>query len=266
MNSTNPYLVSGLLISLLCHGVLWQSLLRVPGLPGEKQVAPSRCLVAVRITPAPQPQRKLEKVPPPAEKKPAMKPRPVVERKQKTPTKSQLTQAQPAQNNRTKEDFPQPLPNSENQSRESAEPAQAKPVFGMNAATVAAGNGGGMTLSIGNTLQGEQAGTLSTDIRNISHRIVPTFELTSLPEYSQRVEPAYPKILEESEIQGKVLLLVTIDPDGKVRDVAVKQSDHPLFSDAAVAAMKQCIFKPAIQDGMAVASRIEIPVRFVLES
>jgi len=48
--------------------------------------------------------------------------------------------------------------------------------------------------------------------------------------------------------------------------VKVKKSDHKLFAEAAVKAVKNSKFQPATKNGKPVAASIDIPVKFVLES
>ncbi len=272
MKSGNVYLGFGLLFSLLCHCAFWLFLQHMPAMPQPKQFADS-CLVAVRVTSSPSAlQAEKEQLPPRNEPREQVKPKPLPERKAKATKKAEPPRKllpdleKPMEMFRATADPTPPQPVLEKQSGETLGAGEAQPVFGIGAASLAAGNSGGMALPQGNTLQGKTGGPLFADKNRPRQGVVPTFQLSSLPEYSRRVEPAYPQALADSEIQGKVLLLVTIEPDGSVGDVDVKQADHPLFADAAVAAMKQCVFKPATQDGTAVAARIEIPVRFVLEN
>ena len=62
------------------------------------------------------------------------------------------------------------------------------------------------------------------------------------------------------------MLMVTIDETGRVVEVTVKHTDHQLFSQAAVEAIKKCVFKPATKNGKPVIVKIDIPVKFILDT
>jgi len=60
-----------------------------------------------------------------------------------------------------------------------------------------------------------------------------------------------------------VVLLVTIDKDGKPSDIGVAESGGAPLDEAATAALRTWLFSPATRDGHALASRIKVPFRFV---
>src|SRR5690606_1142286 len=66
----------------------------------------------------------------------------------------------------------------------------------------------------------------------------------------------YPAELQESGLNGEVLLIRLVDAEGNVEDVAIEASPHPALSDAAVEAARQLAFAPATLDGEPVAVRI----------
>jgi protein TonB len=74
----------------------------------------------------------------------------------------------------------------------------------------------------------------------------------------------YPTMARTTEIEGTVLLKVTIDERGKVIFVTVLQSDSPMFNDAAKNVVKRWEFAPAEFGGSPVKSTITIPLRFTL--
>src|SRR5690606_9033422 len=59
----------------------------------------------------------------------------------------------------------------------------------------------------------------------------------------------YPAELQESGLNGEVLLILLVDAEGNVEDVAIEASPHPALSDAAVEAARQLAFAPATLDG-----------------
>ena len=58
-----------------------------------------------------------------------------------------------------------------------------------------------------------------------------------------------------------VVIQALIGKDGRVKDMKVRKSSPP-FDEAATAAVRQWIFRPAIEDGEPVAIWVTIPVRF----
>jgi TonB family protein len=77
-----------------------------------------------------------------------------------------------------------------------------------------------------------------------------------------RKDPEYPTLAKQSRAQGEVILLATVGADGKVKDVKVL-AGHPLLRNAAVAAVKQWVYKPTILKGKPVESETRISLNFV---
>ncbi|MFW6132011.1 MAG: M56 family metallopeptidase, partial [Candidatus Aminicenantaceae bacterium] len=75
-------------------------------------------------------------------------------------------------------------------------------------------------------------------------------EKIRFPKLTKRVEPFYPEIAKQAQVEGLVILEVTIDKKGKVQNAKVIRS-VPLLDDAAVDAVKQWIYEPFIVDGKA---------------
>ncbi len=65
-------------------------------------------------------------------------------------------------------------------------------------------------------------------------------------------------------MEGVVLLDVLVAPDGHAAEVRLlRSSGHPMLDDIAVRTVRErWIFIPARRDGAAIASRIEVPIRF----
>jgi len=84
-----------------------------------------------------------------------------------------------------------------------------------------------------------------------------------LPEAITRVPPDYPEIARASGTEGTVMLQALVGKDGKVKDVRVVKS-VPVLDDAAVKAVKQWVFKPALSNNKPVAVWVAVPVRFSL--
>jgi TonB family protein len=71
-----------------------------------------------------------------------------------------------------------------------------------------------------------------------------------------RVSPSYPELARRMHVSGKVVLLVTIQPDGKVSATKV-ESGHALLAPAAQDAVSRWRFAPGPE-----ASESEIDVNF----
>jgi len=85
------------------------------------------------------------------------------------------------------------------------------------------------------------------------------------PEMIHEVKPTYPRLAEQARITGKVWVMALVDKDGNVRDAKVARSSGTAsLDDAAVAAAKECKYKPGIQNGRPVAVWVTYPIEFVL--
>lgn len=75
----------------------------------------------------------------------------------------------------------------------------------------------------------------------------------------------YPELARQAEAEGTVMVLVTIDETGRVTAAQVQSSDAiESLQQAAVAAAKKWLFRPAKQRDVPVKVRIVIPFRFTL--
>jgi TonB family protein len=75
-----------------------------------------------------------------------------------------------------------------------------------------------------------------------------------------RVPPVYPELARRMHVGGKVVLLVTIQPDGKVSGTKV-ESGHALLAPAAQDAVSRWRFVPGPE-----ASESEIDVNFTADT
>jgi TonB family protein len=78
------------------------------------------------------------------------------------------------------------------------------------------------------------------------------------------VEPVYPALAKQAQIQGTVELSGLIGKDGRVRDLQLLRG-HPLLVQAALSAVKDWwVYKPTTINGEPVEVRTEISVNFTL--
>jgi len=90
-------------------------------------------------------------------------------------------------------------------------------------------------------------------------------DVVSEPEVSRRVTPAYPPAALAAELQGTVVLSGVIGTDGKVRDIKVVQSVHPLLDRAASKALAEYEFKPARRNGIPIPWPYRLKMPFALK-
>lgn len=84
-----------------------------------------------------------------------------------------------------------------------------------------------------------------------------------LPEAITKVPPVYPDLAREAGVDGMVLVQALVGKDGKVKDTRVVKS-IAMLDAAAVAAVKQWVFKPALSNNKPVAVWVAVPVKFSL--
>lgn len=75
----------------------------------------------------------------------------------------------------------------------------------------------------------------------------------------------YPEIARRAGIEGTVYITVDIDENGNVTNTNVLQGIGSGCDEAAIDAIKQVKFKPAIRDNIPVKYKITIPIKFKLQ-
>lgn len=77
--------------------------------------------------------------------------------------------------------------------------------------------------------------------------------------------PPYPEEVRQERVTGVVVMDALIDATGRVRDVTVLRSVDNRLSEAAMTAVRDWVFEPAMNDGSPVAVRYVLTVKFNLE-
>ena len=100
------------------------------------------------------------------------------------------------------------------------------------------------------------------------HRDGPnSLEITRLPAFPTKIEPKHPRAALLAQKEGRVVLEATIDADGKVKDIKVKEDTVGFgCARAAIQALKASRFSPAKRGVESVPFRIAIPYQFKLEN
>jgi TonB family protein len=91
------------------------------------------------------------------------------------------------------------------------------------------------------------------------------FGATGAPAFIHREMPVYPMLARRFGKEGKVILKLLIDRNGKLEEVEVVESAGFGFTEAAVAAVKNSTYAPGRRNGEKVTTRALLPVRFHLQ-
>ena len=83
------------------------------------------------------------------------------------------------------------------------------------------------------------------------------------PELIKFVNPVYPEMARRAGLQGQVLVAFIVTREGRVVEPQVLKGPE-IFRAAALEAVRQFQFKPAMQNDRGVAVRMTIPIRFSL--
>lgn len=223
-------------------------------------------MVSVQIASKPSMQADAETMKPQEEEPPKASPK--KSRKDTTKPKTikkshQKRYIQPEKHKkRTSDAFPVPNKKTE---KPPAKKETIKPVFGVSRESIQQDGDSARSVRVGNTLMTTQEEEFTPAEKVEDYHAIPPFELSRLPLYKVKVVPDYPEPLKKAEVEGEVLLTVTIDDQGQVIAIGVKRSDHELFATAAKAALKKCKFTPGMQNGLPVTTIIDIPIKFILD-
>jgi protein TonB len=79
-----------------------------------------------------------------------------------------------------------------------------------------------------------------------------------------KVEPEYPQAARRAGLGGRVTLRAVIAEDGSVESVEVFASSNPLFDEAAVKAVRQWRYRPALMSGNPVRVYFSVVVNFIV--
>lgn len=91
------------------------------------------------------------------------------------------------------------------------------------------------------------------------------FASDRIPQILKQTPPIYPPWLQGPVLgQGEIMVDFIVTQDGKTTEVKAVSTVNPLLEKAAVAAVKQWLFRPAMHDGHAVACRMRVPIIFAM--
>ncbi|MGO9480566.1 MAG: energy transducer TonB, partial [Candidatus Kryptoniota bacterium] len=85
------------------------------------------------------------------------------------------------------------------------------------------------------------------------------------PQIVKEFKPKYPELAQRAGIEGRVIVKIWVDKDGKPHKAVVLKSDAEIFNQPAVDAAMQYRFTPAIMNKGPVAVWVVIPFTFKLQ-
>ncbi len=91
-----------------------------------------------------------------------------------------------------------------------------------------------------------------------------TTQVTKRPVILEGPELHYPDRARQEGIQGRVVLSIVVNADGRVQagSVRVIESVHHLLDQEAISYAHSAVFQPACLDGRAVRTRVRLPIDF----
>ena len=233
---------AGFAASLAAHVAVFGALILVPILAHEELPQHRDYIRALLYAPPPPPP------PPPPKGSPLVREavRPTAAA---TPTPSRPSFTLPEDLVKT-EAAPQPVPSS-----------QGMEVWGTpegSEAGVPEGMEGGV---VGGVVGGVPGGVIGGVIGGTGDVPVPVKDYDRPPRLIRQTKPVYPPDAFKRKVEGTVLVEILIGPDGRILRARVVES-VPSLDAAAVQAVRQWTFSPALKDGRPVATVALAPVSF----
>ncbi len=90
------------------------------------------------------------------------------------------------------------------------------------------------------------------------------FAFDTYPVVTKSATPKYPELARKAEVEGIVVVMVTIDEGGRVINAWIAESSAEVLNQSAIEAAYEFRFTPAKQRDVAVKATISIPFRFSL--
>lgn len=102
------------------------------------------------------------------------------------------------------------------------------------------------------------------DLDDTEAPLVPGGRITQ-PTLVHKVSPEYPRAARFAKVEGRVILQAVIARDGSVEDVEIVSSSSRLLDAAAIEAVREWRYTPALLNGRPVRVTFRVSVEFVLE-
>ncbi len=88
---------------------------------------------------------------------------------------------------------------------------------------------------------------------------------TGSPRFIHKEAPIYPFMARKLGKEGKVVLSLALNDQGKLQGLETIETNGFGFAEAASAAIRKSTFAPAVKNGMPITSQVLVTVRFVLK-
>jgi TonB family protein len=112
-------------------------------------------------------------------------------------------------------------------------------------------------------LDGEELAAAAAALERAQAAATPEVAAEARLQRKHFVQPVYPPDALEKHISGAVELEFTVTPEGKVTDIQVLSAEpQGVFEQAAISALSQSRYQPVQRDGVAVAQRTRVRLRF----
>jgi len=104
----------------------------------------------------------------------------------------------------------------------------------------------------------------TTDVKRARPAGVPSSVSDTLvaPARIRTVNPDYPPVARAAQLEGDVLLEALVTAEGKVTNVSVLRSVHPLLDESARKAVLKYEYAPARRNGVPEAATVRLTVSF----
>lgn len=111
-----------------------------------------------------------------------------------------------------------------------------------------------------------KSGNMPSAPLNQHHNIAPIMTMWDIgsPRFIHREIPVYPVMARKLGKEGKVVLRLALDAQGKLQGIDTVESNGFGFAEAASAAIRKSTFEPAVSNGNTIASLVLVPIKFVL--
>lgn len=84
--------------------------------------------------------------------------------------------------------------------------------------------------------------------------------------YLNNPTPNYPEIALQNNIEGKVMLMVNVNANGKVINITIENSSgYKMLDNAAINSVKNWQFIPAKHNSVAVSGKVIVPIEFKIK-
>jgi protein TonB len=95
----------------------------------------------------------------------------------------------------------------------------------------------------------------------------PTADADYKAAYLQNPPPPYPPLAFRARIEGKVIVIAEVLPEGRAGQVRILESSgNDMLDQSALTTVKQWKFTPARKDGVIITQAVRIPITFSLKN